>query len=154
MEIKLRINILCLIGAIIAVVASILPWLNNLLSLSAGESPIDLAFSFHYSKWNGLQLTSIIFVLGAFVAFFTPLGGIVQLTGVLFFIATVNAINNEIFAIYAFNRFSIEWNIAFGIVSASISIVSMMIPLGIGFKGHSINFSDRLLTFGRINSKS
>lgn len=144
--VKWRVNILCLVGAIIAIITMNLPWLSNSMVLSAvGESPLYLAtnFQYTYSFAGGLQWASIIFVLGALIALFTSIGGFIQLAGVSCFIGAVYTIDDPL------NRFSIELNIALGVVSASISIISMIKPIGINFKGRTIDTVGRFLTISK-----
>jgi hypothetical protein len=142
-KINWRINILCIMGAVMAVYAATLFWLRDSMILSVGREPFDLAFNsgYAYPYMGGIILASIIFIVGALMTFITPLGGVVQLVGILWFMTAILIID------YPFHRFSlIEGNIAFGVISASISIFSMIRPFGKNYKGHSSDIIGRLLT--------
>jgi len=142
-KINWRINVLCIIGAVLAVYAASVGWLGNRLVLCAcGESPLGLAFHFGYlySFAGGIMWAAIIFIVGALLTFITPLGGVVQLVGILWFMTAFWMIDNPS------HQFSIDGNIVVGVISASISIFSMIKPIGINYRGRSTDLIGRLLT--------
>mgnify|MGYP006992528598 CR=1 FL=1 len=87
------------------------------------------------------QLSVTLFVIGAAVAFLSPLGGILQLIGAMGFVMTTLTWGVEGFKM-------IFWiGAATAIVSAALVLLSLAWPMGVGYeKGRGVGVT-RLLTF-------
>jgi len=143
-----RINILCLIGAIIGIVAIFSGWIGisyvkfNLIDV------LNIVNDQYY--WGGdysseaaqiYMIGGLLCISGALIGFFSPIGGVPLLIGTPMFIL-----------IYSSRQ---EGNIPSGIgsylaiASGIILLISLAIPIGIGYE-KTIGIKERLLTFSPI----
>jgi hypothetical protein len=90
---KIKVNLLCLFGAMLAVVSLFLPWTLIQNSYGGDEATIG-AFDFdeplglRVELPDGLRYSIALFTIGAALSFATSLGGILLLVGSLGFIMT------------------------------------------------------------------
>lgn len=94
-EAEVRVNLVCLAGAILGIACVFLPWAVVTESL-VGDSqahvvrtvniaPVDLLDISLYPDFAYLMYAAILFAIGSAVAAFTPFGGISQLAGIVIF---------------------------------------------------------------------
>ena len=84
---KLRINVLCLLGAILGFVSMALPWMLE----TEGGTMIHyhVEFNLYYHLDSNIEVAALTaFLIGTCAAFLTPLGGILQMVGVIWFAAS------------------------------------------------------------------
>jgi len=152
---KLRVNILCLVGAFVGLIAIVLPWnsvfffivninvnLIDLINLGSGSlvqtSP----------EAGILVIGGIIFIIGTLVAFLTPTGGIVQIAGLGILFSFFSGADSDFPNGIGFYLSCISAiMVLFGLVGAKMMIVSLTEPMSIGFDNRPPNMRDRLLTF-------
>ena len=91
----MRVNIVCLAGAILGIVCVFLPWAVVTLSFviggqahvsrTLGIAPVDFFNNTLDPDLLGLMYAAILFTIGSAVAILTPFGGTGQLAGIAFF---------------------------------------------------------------------
>jgi hypothetical protein len=146
---KPRVNVICLVGAVLAVLSLFLPWAviqnqetlekTNLGALDFGKTFLGI----HLFDGNGnFELSVTIFIIGAAVAFLSPLGGILQLIGAMGFVFTTLTWGVEGFKMIFYI------GAAVGLISAALVLLSLAWPTGVGYdtRREGIGIS-RLLTF-------
>lgn len=147
---RINVNILTIIGISLGIIALFLIWTIVSYSPPARKEPFMIYeevnfFNFlEYSvRFNFLGIRSVfiigcvLYVIGLFSSFLTPLGGIPQLAGILIF----------------FGQF-ISWNNAFpshmgpylGIVSVVIVLISLFKPIRVGKNLIPTTLKHKLLT--------
>jgi ribose/xylose/arabinose/galactoside ABC-type transport system permease subunit len=128
---RLRINMLCLFGAMLAVVSLFLPWamIQNQL---ADETNIG-AFDFDEPLAGGSEFPDsfrysiTLFMIGTALSFLTPLGGIPLMIGAVGFISTSLTSNIT-------NHDLIPWlGAVIALLSAGVVLLSFIEPTGMGF---------------------
>jgi hypothetical protein len=92
---EVRVNIVCLTGAILGIACVFLPWAVATLSLvgggqaqvhqTGGVAPVDFLNSTLDQGLLDLMYAAILFTIGSALALLTPFGGIGQLTGIVVF---------------------------------------------------------------------
>jgi uncharacterized membrane protein YeiB len=89
---------------------------------------------------SNFRYSVTIFLIGAVVAFFCPLGGILQLIGSIGFIISTLTVRLE-------ERSMIFWIGAIvALVSAALVLISLAYPIGTGYESRRRDALDRLLT--------
>ena len=153
----MKVNALCLAGAGLGLLSLFLPW------WSGHEVGLGTLVDQNYNLVEGVLLDSenlssafvvaaTLFVVGTGMAFLSPIGGLVQLPGVLGFIALFN---QEISTRRGTESFELGLYIA--LISAIITTVSLLMPLGpgYGFKGRafwtSLSSANRFRSVGRYD---
>jgi len=162
--VKWRFNQLCILGAIIGLIALLLPWTWMQMGGTSGASiayytmhppgaigllnAFDiLSLSYLDFLFSSLYMSILIlYILGTITAFISPIGGFIQIAGALLYIP---AIPSEL-------RF--YWFVPFGellgIYSGMIVVVSMLWPIGAGYADGAMGIRARLVTFRRSSIKS
>ncbi len=129
----MKVNILCLAGAALGLVALFLPWWTG-FELGLGMM-IDrdymlvqdvLLDSAEYGSLFVVACT--LYVVGTLLAFWSPLGGLVQIPAVMGFLALFGS---EI-GVHR-GEDTIALGAYLGLVSAIVTTVSLLVPLGIGY---------------------
>jgi len=148
---KLRVNILCLVGAFVGLIAIMLPW-NSVWFFSVNLIDLINIGSGYFGQTSPeagiLVIGSIIFIIGTLVAFLTPTGGIVQIAGlgILFYLfsgADSHFPNGIGFYLACVSPIMI----LLGLVGSKMMTVSLTEPMSIGYDNRPPNMRDRLLTF-------
>jgi hypothetical protein len=147
---KLRVNVLCLIGAILAAVSLFLPWATVQDQASGAKRDLgafdfeETFLGFHLFSAN-FRYSVILFVIGTAVAFLSPLGGIMQLIGCVGFILTTLTTRFEgvemVFWIGA----------AVALISTAMVLLSLVSPTGVGYEAGKRLGITRLLTFSAFS---
>lgn len=135
---KWRINILCIIGAIVGFAAMFLP-LVNYYSLQNDST---------WAYTNSVPMILLLgpaFLIGLIVSLFTPLGGIIQF--IMMWVAA-----GPLTTYTGIPEVHQEDAIGIGIVWLSIFLIltSLIMPMGIGYKIRGTSLQARLLTASRI----
>jgi len=148
---KLRVNILCLIGAFAGLFAILLPWYSGLFS-SAGLLDIIRMYTGYLgglsSTYTLMAIGAIIFVIGTLITFLTPTGGFVQIVGLGIFLYVVLPIPYGMPDGIGFylGYFSIIMILA-GMLAGKMMTIRLTEPISIGYDGRPPSMRDRLLTF-------
>ena len=142
---QLRVNVFCLVGAVLAVISLFLPWamvqdkesgdIANLGAFDFNETFLGIhlfSSNFHYSV--------TLFLIGTAIAFFCPLGGILQIIGSMGFIISTLTVRFETVDMV----FWIGSLVA--VVSAAFVLLSLVYPLGAGYEPGKRDALARLLT--------
>lgn len=129
---KLRVNIICLIGGILAVLSLFLPWVS--VDYERGNPTLYGAFDLDepvdgYRMFpDGFRYSMTLFIVGTVLALVTPLGGIPLMIGssgfILVSVTTEFDYVSQIFWLGAI----------VGLLSSCIVMVSLFEPFGKGFK--------------------
>jgi len=135
-----RVNVLCLAGVVIGLLAVLLPWVTITPNGDPGDFRIDdYVIKFgegvaDYRWW--IAVGAFAFLAGTALAFSTSLGGVVQGTGLAF-----TAIGGFVVGDPEFFRDSAEGGIVapgpgmyLAVASASLVLASMALPIFIGTK--------------------
>lgn len=129
----MKVNLLCLAGAALGLASLFLPWWQG------AELGLGLAIDRDYMLIQDVLLDPMpygtmfliactLFVVGTFLALWSPLGGLVQVPGALGFLALFGSEvgvrrGEDAIALGAY----------MGLISAAIVTVSLIIPLGVGY---------------------
>lgn len=143
---RLRVNVFCLIGAIIAVLSLFLPWAVVQTEGTGDERTIG-AFDFDESSQGSFSFPSnfrysvTIFLIGTVLAFLTPLAGVLQLIGSLGFILTASTTTLE--------GMNLEFWLggAVGVMASAMVLGALVEPIGVGYEKGAGSGLGRLLTF-------
>ena len=134
---KLRVNVLCLAGALIALAALGSPWFTH---QTVSAHPLITEYESHnlfmvLDQSFGLEamLASIVFIVGTAAAFVTPLGGFLQAFGVFWFWQVRHAITGTLATSGWIDKNYFDYGFYMGIISCALVVSSMFIPLGIGY---------------------
>ena len=149
---QIRINMLCLIGAVIAVLSLSMPWI--LIQADGSNDPTYIgAFELDdpipgiRSLPETLQYSLTIFIIGTVIAFFTPLGGIPQLMG------SVGVLLTTITTKLEDGQMGVYLGAGAAVVGSVCVLLSLLTPLGIGYSvGHRWGVSGRLMTWSAFRS--
>jgi len=142
---QLRVNVFCLVGAVLAVISLFLPW-AMVQDKESGDTANLGAFDFN-ENFLGYHLFSsnfrysvTLFLIGTAIAFFCPLGGVLQLVGSMGFIISTLTVTFETINM-------VFWIGALvAVVSAAFVLVSLAYPIGIGYEAGRRDALARLLT--------
>jgi ABC-type phosphate/phosphonate transport system permease subunit len=142
---QLRVNVFCLLGAVIAVISLFLPW-AMVEDKESGDTANLGAFDFNETFWgfdvfpSNFHYSVTLFLIGTAIAFFCPLGGILQIIGSMGFIISTLTVTFETFNI-------VFWigSLA-ALVSAVFVLLSLVYPLGVGYEPGKRDALARLLT--------
>ena len=128
---KWRVNVLCIVGAFMGLVAIFCGWGAHAYTPGAPQENllqiIDHMLNIH------ILAGCVLFLIGSLIAFLSPMGGIVQLIGVGLFI-------------FGWTSWPDGVGPYLGIISAFILVISMVKPIGLNYKGPT-DLKGRLLTF-------
>jgi len=143
---RLRINTLCLIGGIIAVLSLFLPWVivqdDRGHETLYGAFDLDDPFQGDDVFPDGFRYSMTMFMIGAVLALVTPLGGIPLLTGSIGFILISTT------SMYEGTDMLFWYGALVGLLSAFLVIVSLFEPFGKGYELKNENrIVPRLLTW-------
>ena len=143
---QIKVNVLCLAGAILGVLSLFMPWAlvhDSFLDETTNIGAFDFDESFQGSATfsDNFQFTVTLFMIGTLVAFLLPLGGILQIIGSVGFILTTVTYpeigNDEV----------IFWvGAAIAIISSVMVLIGLAYPEGIGFEKGKRSAVERLLT--------
>ncbi len=143
---KLRVNLLCLLGAVIAVVALFLPWAMTPDHL--GEEIGIGAFDFDEPLSGGSEFPDsfrysvTLFIIGTVLSFLTPLGGIPQIVGSVGFVSTV--LTSRI----PEHDLIPGIGVVIALLAAGIVILSFLEPVGTGYsRNQEPTLAAKLLTW-------
>jgi len=143
----LRVNLVCLVGAVLGAFSVTLEWLTQHIDRGRYEAPLTLHFDLMGMIGSGLTdeflvIASGLFLAGTLIAFISPTGGFLQLGGlVLFFGKVVPALVSDS---------NIGLGAIFGIVSAILVLYSLSNPVGVGIsQAHAGSRGNFLTVVGR-----
>lgn len=142
---RVRLNILCLVGAIVGVAAIFSTWISlGFLFWSREMNLIDVYN--HVESSSDFWLPAVLFLAGTLVAFVTSLGGIMQIIGVPLFMSA--------FVSHADGRLPSGIGPYLGLVAAIIVLASLAHPVGVGYGAKSKGILGRVLTISPIREGS
>lgn len=128
---RLRVNLLCLFGAMLAVVSMFLPWAMTQDYL--GDETAIGAFDFDEPLPGGVEFpdsfrySTTLFIIGTVLSFVSSLGGIPMTIGAVGFISaslTNTVTNSDI----------IPWlGVVIALLAAAVVILSFLEPTGMGY---------------------
>lgn len=136
-------NYLCIAGSILGLLSIFAVWTKT--SFGGGYLVLNLLNIINVSLSSGLLISAILVMIGIGISFITPMGGIVELAGIIAFF----------FAYLDWSGGNIPSNPGpfLCLFSAIIIILSLKYPMGPGFKGESkIGIKQRVLTFSRLSA--
>ena len=77
-----RVNLLCLVGAVLAMFCFVLPWVNRVVSSRETSSPFDILYEFSWSPVEGgIIVVAAVFFSGMLISLMSQIGGYLQLAG-------------------------------------------------------------------------
>ena len=134
---RVRLNILCLVGAVIGVIAVFSTWITaRFLFWSREMNLIDVynqvGSSSHY------YLPAVLLLIGAVVVFITPVGGILQVIGVPIFLS--------VFATNSDGKLPSGVGPYLALVGAVIVLASLVYPVGLGYRQKPVGVIGRFIT--------
>jgi len=155
---RMRVNVCCLIGAVVALLCLALPWSTSAWEPGSYKEHFYLSDKV-YTAVGGeprLIITMIVLIVGGVASLFTPLGGFVQFLAVANYlrelgprIGTVPMTGPQVVHFY----FDIGFYLA--IWSTLLTLLSATVPFGFGYSGlyspfskRTLSWKHRLLVFG------
>jgi len=151
-----RVNVLCIVGGGLAVIAIFLPWVSTTLLIEPDgltyeypATPIDYVSSqLNYEGVGRPEFAVAMSVLfgGVVLSFISPAGGFVQLVGVFMFYSNIDGYLVTSMPGYTFFRTELVYGFFLGVVAASITILSFFMALN-QLTGKSLLRCDRILTW-------
>jgi hypothetical protein len=136
---QIRVNILCLVGAIVGVLSLFLSWVAT-QDTSSGQISYLGAFDFDTFP-STFHLSVDLFLIGTVIAFFLSLGGILQLMGSAGFLLT-----SMTYATYGQLEVHFWYGAIIALASSLLVIIGLIVPYGYGFGTGSSSAAERLLT--------
>jgi hypothetical protein len=133
-----RVNILSIIGAALAIASLAMPWFSS----TAYYGPLgSIGRTFDYGLfgefYGPLSLASLLFVIGTLVAFGSPAGGFLQLSGIIISFAGVRGLLSRTLLMRQYPPYftaRIELGTLVGVIAVSIVLVSLLLPVWIGLR--------------------
>ena len=132
-----RVNLLSLVGATIALIAIFSAWIGARVFIWTED--LNLIDVLNNTDSQLLIFGGLVFIIGAVVAFLSPIGGILELTGSLAFLVW--------FTDAAGGRMPSHVGPYLGLISGIIALVSMIKPMGFGYGTMPARIKGRLLVF-------
>ncbi|MBU0684894.1 MAG: hypothetical protein ABIE25_07295 [Thermoplasmatota archaeon] len=147
---KLRINLLCVIGAFIAFVAIALPWLTMNISTSSIQiSPLESNLYQFMKGSSAWKVGAWIFILSSAAAFVTPLAGLTQLMGLLWWWGSArNSLGTSVVGDLTWTS-GLGNGIWLGAFAVAVVLVSFIFPIGFGYLGRRGSIKARLFAWGK-----
>jgi hypothetical protein len=140
---------LALVGATLGVASMYLNWYSTSEIIGFFElRPWDMVWFRDWTLIEGyermgsafpLWLPQTLFIIGTIAAFMTPLGGVVQLSGISLFVYRLASVND--------GNLPAEVGAYVGIISGALALVSMVYPIGLGYSRRLVSLVGRLLVF-------
>ena len=123
---KVRLNMLCYVGAIMAVLSLFLPWAviqHDITEIRANLGPYDFDEGFP----SNFKYSVTLFLIGTVLAFLTPIGGILQFIGSVGFMLTASTTT--------FTGFEMIFHVGpvIGFLASFMVLISLLSPMGIGY---------------------
>ena len=146
---KLRINLLCIVGASLAFISIALPWIETTDIWYAGNLSAKSSESlFGYGEELGFGIACIIFVVGSAVAFVTPTASLAQLIS-LWWIYAVSSSHLE-FAANSYGLHEVALGLGFyvALIGGTMVAFSLFFPIGTGFFGRRNGLGGHLIVWG------
>jgi hypothetical protein len=151
-ERHLRVNLLCLAGALIILVSLALPWGIETTGYIGSEIgyryPIQLTDPINFMGDERLTSIAVIVVLGGVISIFTPLGGIIQLLGVVSYFRhmapSVGTLPGP--AYFIWSRFSFASGFYLAVFATAVTLLSVLVPVGVRYRHVYHQFSERKLS--------
>jgi len=137
-RVLLSVNLLCLVGAIIGVIAIFSTWITVGFMFWTNDMNLIDVFN-QVDSSSDFWLPAVLCLIGVVVAFISPLGGIMQIIGVPLFISA--------FASHADGDLPSGIGAYLALVGAVVVLVSLLYPVGIGYRQRPVGILSRVLTF-------
>jgi hypothetical protein len=142
-----NVNLLCGVGACIGVAALFLTWIYEPLHVTIRNEPTIVYMVATQYLYYG---AAVVFLIGTVVAFVSPLGGVLQVAGLIVFaLGIVDSGNDQWLKGYDPQQ-ELRIGMYLGIVSCSLVLASLFRPLGTGklrpARVRHIRLVERLLT--------
>lgn len=157
--VNLNVNILCIVGASIGIIALFLAWIHEPPTM---PSPPDIRYeptiAYMVSHEYLYYGASVAFLAGTVAAFVTPLGGIVQAGGLLAFAAGIIDSGGDPWLDGIDPQQELRAGMYLGIASCTLVITSLFSPLGTGRlrpgRQRKIEPKERMMTVSRSKGES
>ena len=128
-----NVNMLCIVGAVIGVVAVFLTWIHEPPSMPSPPSiQYDPTIAYMVTNQYLYYGASVAFLVGTVAAFATPLGGVLQTGGLLVFAAGIIDSGNDLWLDGIDPQQELRAGMYLGIVSCTLVMTSLFSPLGTG----------------------
>ena len=141
---RVRVNVLCLVGALLAVISVFSTWITLGFFVWTREMNLIDVYN-QVESSSDFWLPAILFLMGTLVAFLTPLGGIMQAIGAPLFMSA--------FASLADGRLPSGIGPYLGLAAAAIVLASLAYPVGVGYSAKSRGILGRVLTVSPIGKE-
>jgi len=150
---SMRINLLTITGAIIGVISLLAVWCITRISVPAPligeEANIGLNLILKPIQSSEriadiLYMSGILFFIGTIIAFFSPIGGFAQISGIFLLLIGTSSDWNAWY-------FDLKIGPIIGLISALIVLLSILFPITISRDMNRIGITARFLTFGKYH---
>ena len=132
-----RLNILCLVGAVVGVIAVFSTWMTLGFGFSTREmNLIDIYTEVRSS--SDFWLPAVLCLIGAAVSFISPLGGVLQIVGAPLYVAVFMSTSDP--------RLPSGIGPYLALAGAIIVLASLVYPVGPGYRIKPVGVTGRLLT--------
>jgi hypothetical protein len=137
---RLRINIMCLVGSIIGILALFMTWAVLQNPVTSQLTNLG-AFDFNGSFQPNFGYCVILFLVGTIISFFFTPGGFLQLIGGAGFM-----LSTQTYPTYNGDALTFSMGLVWAVGSSVIVIGSFLYPIGVGYRAKSRDAIERLLT--------
>ncbi len=146
---KLRVNLLCVLGAFIAFVAIALPWFTSVSSNYGSPQETDYSLYQYITENSAWEMGAWIFVLSSAAAFVTPLAGFTQLMGLLWGWGSARSgLGTSVVGALTWTN-GLGSGIWLGAFAVAVVLVSILFPIGFGYLGRRGSIKARLFAWGK-----
>ena len=141
----MKVNLLAIVGGLLAVTCVLLPWTVTTTTSVFGESVRNDAMTdFVHEEDAAFALAVVLFLLGSALAAATPLAGVGLFFGWLIFLASAYERLGTTETAIADITVSLGIGFFVGLVAAGIVLFSLARPWGPGYLGRGVEPQDRL----------
>lgn len=131
---RIRVNVLCLVGALFAALAIFEIWLSGRSGTMGWFANLYTILE-NFSRSSDFWLAAALFIVGAILAIATPLGGVLQITGISLFFYAFGSLYD--------GRLPPDVGPYWGLAAAVLTTASLALPIGIEFttKPNGVEFT-------------
>ena len=149
---KLRINVLCIVGAVIGIVSLFAVWLTVGIG-HHGSPPIEIhtgleLFLESNTYWHidpSIHILFALFAVGAFIGFVSPLGSVLEAAGISYLYLNNPFPDSQ--------PYEFQIGLYLGVLSSIVMFLSVLYPVGLSYHGRHFGFRARILTVSKYSGQ-
>lgn len=146
---KLRVNLLCLAGALLAFAGIAMPWVSTtdiMFVADTTEQHSDSLLAFVGGQ--NLEIGAFIFIFGTVAALLTPAASLAQLMGFYWMYTVLSPLLDFAQTRTGLHEVALGLGFYMGLIGAIMVAFSLFIPMGLGFFGRWKGLGGHLIAWG------